>query len=706
MKRLSLRNLKLPLKAAGESKMICHEILAPVFEAATEAILICGDLKPEILARMTWGGSALVREGLELTLVVMIAESPLVELKPDAIRSIWKESLQSKNTTQRLSFYKYFAQENRLNLKIRRYPDGEFHDVIKTRLQEGFGIILLTDSEGTSVDLLWRNASNKNGSSEAELEFRWSYGDPLRAVQNFHTELMAIASKDVENSIAPVEEVLLELFDLQPMPRLPWEEVFDEFAAAGRRLYNHQQDAIDAWFANGRHGIFKMCTGAGKTIAALAAVFESSAMALRAGVQPLPVIVSIPTRVLADQWCREIEAFGFPQPLKAYNAKQNWHPMLRAMLRSSNGPQPNFVVTTYSTFGSDAFLAILRQLEQDGHHCIWIADEMHNLASKRLLDQMDKLGGYCNERIGLSATPEIEGEETKTRRLRQFFEDGRTTNCGNYELAKGINDGVLCPYRYYPFPQYLQPENSERFMEILNSLAQHEASGRIDIDLYRQKREIIRSSGVQVEAFRRLVQKFLQEGARAFSHTLIYCPPGYGTSRSELDASESDDAANEQEEERLLSDVVTILREHGITVASILGETPQQERIEILRGFRRGEIQALCAVACLDEGVDVPDIRRAIVLYSVNREKQFIQRRGRILRKHPTDGGKIAEIHDVIILPQGSTLAPARSKELLKREMRRYREFAELAKNRTEADGLIENALRGILDPAHTTLQI
>lgn len=380
--------------------------------------------------------------------------------------------------------------------------------------------------------------------------------------------------------------------------------------------------------------------------------------------------------------------------------------MLRAMLRASNGSHPNFVVSTYCTFGNEAFVTILKQLEREGLRASWIADEMHNLASARMLEQMESLGGYFAERIGLSATPEIENEDAKTRRLFQFFEDGRQNPCGKYELADGIADGVLCHYRYFPFPQYLQPDNSERFMEILNALDRQEGTGQVDINLYRQKRDIIRTSGVQVEAFRKLLQKLLHEAAGEFRHTLIYCPPGYAKKESDLDASTSDDSPDEADEDRLLTEVVEILRAYGITVGSILGETPQAERNAILKDFRAGDIQVLCAVACLDEGVDVPDIRRAIVLYSVNREKQFIQRRGRILRRHPSDSGKVAEIYDVIILPQGSSMSPSRADELLKRELRRYHQFAGLSDNRLEADDLLQLALRGAAEPTPAALQI
>ena len=112
-----------------------------------------------------------------------------------------------------------------------------------------------------------------------------------------------------------------------------------------------------------------------------------------------------------------------------------------------------------------------------------------------------------------------------------------------------------------------------------------------------------------------------------------------------------------------------------------------------LEKFKSGELQILCAIGCLDEGVDIPSIERAIVLYSVDRLKQFVQRRGRILRIPRGVKDKIAEIYDILVLPHGSSLPAFQASELLSKEMRRYTEFARLALNRDEAKSAIDQAL-------------
>ena len=700
-----LRNVMLPPAANTDPEKLWREVLAPLVAIPQSAVLICSEPSPVRFAQLTFGLGAFVRDDTDLTLLIVVGEDAAQTSSSEILRQTWRLALESEPVARRLSLYRLFAERKRLRILFRSTAHRGESDPLRVHLAEAPAIALVSDAEGTQVELMWKTLLTFDTRSDVSAEFRWSFGDPVRRVNQLGSAVARIA---VEPSADPLAEATLgELIAALPLPPLPWEESFDLQTDTGVRLFPHQRDAVDTWFANGRHGIFKMCTGAGKTIAALAAVLESSDKAARAGGKSLPVIVTVPTRVLADQWCREIERFGFSEPLKAYNALQTWHPKLRAMLRNSSNARPNFVVSTYCTFANGAFFSILNGLEREGLRGLWIADEMHNLTSTRLLGQMENLGGYFTERIGLSATPEIENEDAKTRRLFQFFEDGRQITCGQYELADGIRDSVLCRYHYHPFPQYLEPENSRRFMEILSTLEQQEAAGRVEIDLYRQKREIIRTSGVQVEAFRRLIERLLAGGPKALKHTLVYCPPGFGASASDLDAAASDEAADERDEGRLLTEVVRILAERGVMAESILGTTPPRERDRILREFRTGEIHVICAVACLDEGVDIPDIRRAIVLYSVNREKQFVQRRGRILRRNMADPAKVAEIHDVVILPQGSTLPPARADELLKRELRRYESFAVLAENRPEADRLLALALRGASDePASAGIQI
>src|SRR5262249_32313778 len=137
--------------------------------------------------------------------------------------------------------------------------------------------------------------------------------------------------------------------------------------------------------------------------------------------------------------------------------------------------------------------------------------------------------------------------------------------------------------------------------------------------------------------------------------------PGYGSYGGDV----SDENDKNEDERRVIEEVIEVFRSKNLSPASILGETPAEQRAHILRRFADGRTRTLCAIGCLDEGIDVPAIQRAIVLYSVDREKQFVQRRGRILRQPRGTHGKIAEIFDIVILPQGSDMPRQQAETLL-----------------------------------------
>lgn len=537
-----------------------------------------------------------------------------------------------------------------------------------------------TDTSGTSVSYQTDWLTLPTDENKSTLLASWSWGDPQSRIQK-SIEKFETLWKDASGTVANDEiklTVLAVLLHLEQHPFLPRKE------EARIQLFAHQQSAVEAWTNRGFQGVFKMCTGAGKTISALAGVRVLSRQRSDASQTIPPVLVSVPTRVLADQWIREIKNYGFPSVLRAYHAFEQWSQLLEPTLRSQTSDWPRFIVTTYHTFADQRFIARLKRAGESGVQALWIADEMHNLSSSRLRGAMKEVEGLFRFRLGLSATPEIEGDLVATEYLLEYFGN----ICASYELSDGIRDGVLCPYRYYPVPAYLAPALAEKYLTLLRDISTSKAGSAPQMNLYRETRDLLRTSGVQVEKFRELLQELLLT-APDLRHTLIYCPPGYGSYGGE----ESDEIDTDVGERRLIEEVIEVLRENGLSPASILGETPPEERTENLSRFADGRINALCAIGCLDEGVDVPSIQRAIVLYSVDREKQFIQRRGRILRQPKGVRGKIAEIYDIVILPQGSTMPAAQEEALLNKELRRYRQFAALALNRDEAEQAISTAL-------------
>jgi superfamily II DNA or RNA helicase len=546
---------------------------------------------------------------------------------------------------------------------------------------------IAADAFGNSIQYVadW-GETNCSAGTKFTLHVSWSWGDPSCTVKNNLSRFDHIWNS--ENGLLSYEADVILSKKLPGILNYLLSSPYVESAQPKEKeLFPHQKAAVDNWMKKDCRGIFQMCTGAGKTIASLAAVRGLADKLIANGEQIPPVIVTVPTRILADQWVEEIRGFGYPVILQAYNAFNQWNDLLEPFLTVGYDGHPRFVVTTYCSFSDPRFTKCLTRAADDGHTAVWIADEMHNLSTKALRQTMSEDSAFFKYRLGLSATPDIENDFSASDFLIRYFGDV----CQVYDLRDGITDKVLCRYRYYPVPAFLSPELGAPYLSLLAQIHDKKVDSARLINLYRESRQLLRRSGVQLSRFADLLSQ-LQVAGKQMEHTLVYCPPGYGSYGSE----KSDEIDKDEDELRLVEGVVGILRGKGHSTASILGETVSAQRREILTRFRSGELQTLCAIGCLDEGVDVPSIKRAIVLYSVDRNKQFVQRRGRILRNPTRDDQKIAEIYDIILLPQGTDMPPEQAEVLIEREFRRYRTFADLAMNREEAQSILTEALNRI----------
>lgn len=663
----------------GSNQEIGQHFFEVINEATTSYRLLLTDLSREAAVLASTGIAKLIATGKEIRVLVALPQAPTNGAAHPTSKFAANEH-SVKTIAESFGLSPPLQEDNALGKLSIRWCEISLQEKNELPRVAGFA----TDQRGDVVAFDAQiEPLDPNPKPKIIFSVGWTWGDPLARVKKALTQFDNLW----ERSATPLAD-----FGSATNFALPW--LLTELdrnpgkailGSTSIKLFKHQETAVAAWLSRDGKGVFRMCTGAGKTVSALAAIRELAHQKSARGETIPPVIISVPTRILADQWTREIRGFGFKFTLGAYNSFDQWSQVLEPALRNNTNSQPRFVITTYRTIADERFVAKLRRANENGVKAIWVADEMHNLASTRLKEMMKQLSGVFHYRLGLSATPEIEGDLATTQWLLSYFGE----ICASYDLEDGIRDGVLCPYRYHPVPAYLAPNVGAAYLRLLQNIqvAHAQAGSSSLMSLYRDARELLRNSGVQIAAFRDLL-KLLMHGS-GLSHTLVYCPPGYGTYGNE----QSDTIDADPSERRLIADVIDTLREQGLSASSILGETSFEERNEILTRFADGRVNALCAIGCLDEGVDVPSINRAIILYSVDREKQFIQRRGRILRQPKGVRGKTAEIFDILILPQGSSMPGSQARALLDRELRRYRKFAELALNRDEADRTLNAAL-------------
>jgi superfamily II DNA or RNA helicase len=139
--------------------------------------------------------------------------------------------------------------------------------------------------------------------------------------------------------------------------------------------------------------------------------------------------------------------------------------------------------------------------------------------------------------------------------------------------------------------------------------------------------------------------------------------------------------------------LISLLHSKGWDVSRFTARESRTDRESILENFRLGIIDAMVAIRCLDEGIDVPACSSAYILASSRDPRQFVQRRGRILRRSP--GKDIATIHDfIVVLPEGQQDESDYAKRLIKSELARVAEFSSLSQNRADAYEILAPTLR------------
>jgi len=420
------------------------------------------------------------------------------------------------------------------------------------------------------------------------------------------------------------------------------------------RKYQHQ--AVANWLENKGRGILKMATGSGKTIIALAIATE---LYQQIGLQVLLVVC--PYRHLVNQWTRECHKFNL-QPITAMSRIDNWQSELSSQLYNLNNQPQSFItiVTTNSTLMSTGFQS---QLKYFPAKTLIIGDEAHNLGSVRLESSLPRNIGL---RLALSATPERQYDDIGTEALLNYF--GAIIQ-PEFSLADAIKQGALVRYLYYPVlveltnaEALIYAKLTKRIGWILSKNKSLQDNDTLTSLLTKRSR-LVASAANKLDSLRELMSSRLNT-----SHTLFYCGDGYvDNNRRQIDA------------------VTHLLgNELGYRVNTYTTDTPLEARENLRRQFESGELQGLVAIRCLDEGIDIPAIKTAIILASSSNPRQFIQRRGRILRPHPDK--KQAVLFDTIVIPPNldrETWEVERS--LLRKELMRFVTFAELADNATEA---------------------
>lgn len=502
-----------------------------------------------------------------------------------------------------------------------------------------------------------------------------NYGDKdIEELLDVEAKLRKIKHERAVRERQQGKNVVCEVHDIAPSFPYP----------QGPREY--QKIAFENWKNNKQKGLFAMATGTGKTITSLNCLFE---IYQRKGYYK--AIIFVPTITLVNQWEQECRKFRFSNITKVYSKNLTWRDEVERILfnekyKTDKEPEVSYIIiSTYASYAREKVFNVLNGF--DKKRLLLIADECHNMGSGLLVKRLKDIP-YLR-RIGLSATPERQFDDEGNEKLRKFF-GSEESYTYEYSMEEAINKGVLCKYMYYPHLVQLTQEEMDAYVELTDRIAKYFNfdKGRFDdIDdklkmLLLARKRIVHKAERKLDVFKNIIEKRYQTKGN-LKYTLVYVPegnmPDYIGNNDDFDRSE--DIGDDNDAERLINQytrVVTEVDDH-VTVRKFV--SGQKDREEILSDFADGKLQVLTSMKCLDEGVDVPRSELAIFCSSTGNPRQFIQRRGRVLRTHPDK--KMAELHDLVVVPElnPNSTSFRMEQSLLRGELMRVNNFALLSEN-------------------------
>lgn len=553
-----------------------------------------------------------------------------------------------------------------IELKIGLVKDNG-HPTIKSLFHDKFGVFY--DAQGNAVGFrgsfneTYKGLSNDGNIESADVFQSWDGGKETKrivdAIDLFErlwtgklcssVEILeiptAIKKLIFEQAKATDLDSLIEEVRIKASKEEKWKP-----SSKGRTPRKHQAQALDNWVLNGRRGILKHATGSGKTFTAICAIGD----ALKRGET---VLVLAPSKELLHHWKKEISE-SIPERelffLLCGDGHNSWKRPGELERWTAAGQDVNkIIVATMPTAANPEFVNRV----SSGTHLFIVADEVHRLGSpqRQRIFEID-----AGARLGLSATPERYGDPEGTTAIFSYF--GGIVK-PEFSLEDAIKKGVLTKYFYHPQKVYLNAEEQEDWdlisKEISKIIARYTENGASIREILRDnprisqllinRARILKNAKNKIELAVNILKTHYQSGQK----WIVYCD-------------------NQTQLNTILSRL-----EDDFDVYDYHSEM-EGDTVETLRYFSsHGGV--LVSIKCLDEGVDIPATTHALILASSKNPREFIQRRGRVLRLSP--GKTFAHLFDAITLPAGSVDEFEKSNSIVLNELSRAIQFGTWAEN-------------------------
>ena len=661
-------------------------VLIPSFELASNVDCMVGFFTSEVLVSLAPGLATFINQSqgvFRLIISPILRTDDWIAIKSgvsdvgDVVKSVFDEILVTENAIEKhtLECLTWLLRKERIEIQIALMKDGLFHPKVWLFHDDQQHVLCAHGSTNLTAAGMHRNIE------QVAVCGSWGDEDDLYTIQRLNDQFQGLWEHSNKNCIVlPVPDVIREqLVRTYTTTELPQElDVALLYTRAAEMApptddsvpkddpisfhipewlcyhegpFAHQGEAVDAWHNAGCRGVLEMATGAGKTIAAMIAAHR-----LFQEQHPLLIVVAAPYIPLVQQWCDEIELFGIaPVNLSSVNGNSGRGRLLGRLRRSlKNGNQGvAVIVVSHDTLINPIFQENVRSF---GVSTLLIGDEVHGLGSEGFVSNPPE---FFNHRLGLSATPVRQYDAIGTDALLEFF--GPIVYEFTLEQAIGV---CLVPYDYFVHGVTLTEDEMNQWYDLTGKIRKHswqnaEEPGAYLQKLLRDRRAILENATDKVRVLKEVLE---QEDLQTLRHTLIYA---------------SDKAPDQLER------INQTLGELGVPFQQMTYEETSNRKLtkRILQSFQDGELRILTAKRVLDEGVNIPQIQKAFILASTTVERQWVQRRGRLLRKCDEIGKTHGEIHDFVAVPANLNNLDKDAKSLINSELSRVREFARLSRN-------------------------
>lgn len=629
-------------------KNITEAFLNPVLRWTKEYKRSVGFFSSTVLETLLDGVMGLVGNGGH---IYLIASPELSEEDVQVIEQAYEDraDVLTNIVSEKLSHQLELLSETRLKLLYELVTKGYLD--IKIAVTDDIGIYhdklgILKDGHGNTIAFY-------GSSNETYSGYKSNY-EKIRVSKSWESGFSQIV-KDEEEEFDLLWEGhndYVNVFEFNDVAKKTIVRVIDKKAMVSAKnkseivLRDYQEQAISAWVKNGYHGFYVMATGTGKTWTAIYSAVELLKQ------HQCMIVICAPYKHLVKQWAEDLEkVFSKSRIIMVSSENPGWSKQISDEIVSKkyNKDKQIVIISTIASFKMQRFMDAINKSDEDK---LLIVDEAHRFTNRT--EEYHEIFKYM---LGLSATPYSGKTASKGVELMKFF-GGQVFNL---PIEEALDRKFLVPYNYYPIYVYATEEEENKFNYHTRQILSCFKNGVcVNQDL------LVKSLRNRLRVISMADEKSLKiddilNNVQEKDHFVVYCGDG----------KLFDDETGE--ELRHIQSIKRKLWEHEYKASQFTAQENMNDRMELVDAFNKGEISALAAIRCLDEGINIPSIKSALILSSNDDYREFVQRRGRILRLFK--GKTFANIYDVIVLPSYDLPSWAVI------ELRRFKEFGKLALN-------------------------